>query len=124
MLKQGGGTIINIASIDAFVAEPKLSAYCASKAGILGLTTALAFELGPKKINVNSIAPGWIDTPMTSQTLANPDTLRTLIAKTPISRIGKPADIAAAAAFLASDESEFNNGANLTADGGWLTKFD
>lgn len=64
MLKQGKGRIINVASIDSFVAEPNAVAYCASKAGVVGLTTALALELGPKRITVNAIAPGQIDTPL------------------------------------------------------------
>jgi len=120
MLKQGGGKIINLASIDSFIAEPNASAYCASKAGVVGLTTSMAFELAPKRINVNAIAPGQIDTPMIGEWLKNPDTVKALISKTPYGRIGKPSDIAAAAAFLASDESEFVNGAVITVDGGWI----
>jgi|SRR5208282_346373 len=120
LLKQNGGKIINLASIDSFIAEPNASAYCASKAGIVGLTTSLAYELAPKRINVNAIAPGQIDTPMIEEWLKNPETVRTLISKTPFGRIGKPTDIAAAAAFLASDESEFVNGAVIAVDGGWM----
>jgi NAD(P)-dependent dehydrogenase (short-subunit alcohol dehydrogenase family) len=120
LLKQGGGKIINLASIDSFIAEPNATAYCASKAGVVGFTTALAYELAPKRINVNAIAPGQIDTPMIGEWLKNPETVKALISKTPYGRIGKPTDIAAAAAFLASDESEFVNGVVLTVDGGWL----
>ena len=121
-IKQGKGKIINIASIDAFVAELNASAYCASKAGVVGLTTALAFELAPKKINVNAIAPGQIDTPLIKEWTRNPEIVKSLISATPFRRLGKPEDIAAAAAFLASDESEFVNGAVIVVDGGWLTQ--
>jgi len=122
LLKQNGGKIINLASIDSFVSEPNASAYCASKAGVVGLTTSLAFELAPKRINVNAIAPGQIETPMIAEWLKNPETVKSLISKTPYGRIGKPSDIAAAAAFLASDESEFVNGAVIAVDGGWMTQ--
>jgi NAD(P)-dependent dehydrogenase (short-subunit alcohol dehydrogenase family) len=122
MLKQGKGKIINTASIDSIIAEPNASAYCASKAGVAGLTTALALELAPKKINVNAIAPGQIDTPLIAEWMKNPEIVRTIISKTPFGRIGKPEDIAAAAAFLASDESEFINGVILVVDGGWLVQ--
>lgn len=120
MLKQGKGKIINIASIDAIIAEPNTCAYCASKAGVVGLTTALALELAPLKINVNAIAPGQIETPLIAAWMSNPDVVKRIIARTPFGRIGRPADIAATAAFLASDESEFVNGTVITVDGGWI----
>lgn len=120
MLKQGRGKIINIASMDAIVAEPNTSAYCASKAGVVGLTTALALELAPKKVNVNAIAPGQIETPLIAGWMNNPDIVKSITSRTPFGRIGKPEDIAAAAAFLASDESEFVNGAVIVVDGGWI----
>ena len=84
------------------------------------MTKALANEWADKGVNVNAIAPGQIDTPMIGEWLKNPDTVKALISKTPYGRIGKPSDIAAAAAFLASDESEFVNGAVITVDGGWI----
>lgn len=122
MLKQGKGKIINTASIDAIVAEPYASAYCASKAGVAGLTTALALELAPKKINVNAVAPGQIDTPLIAHWMKDPEVVKSIISRTPFGRMGKPEDIAAAEAFLASDESEFINGAIIVVDGGWLVQ--
>jgi NAD(P)-dependent dehydrogenase (short-subunit alcohol dehydrogenase family) len=122
MLKIGGGKVINIASIDSIIAEPNTSAYCASKAGVVGLTTALALELAPKRINVNAIAPGQINTPMISEWVKNPEVVHALESKTPYGRLGRPEDIAAAATFLASDESEFVNGVVLPVDGGWLVQ--
>jgi NAD(P)-dependent dehydrogenase (short-subunit alcohol dehydrogenase family) len=120
MLKQGKGKIINISSIDAIVAEPHTCAYCASKGGVSSLTRALALELAPKKINVNAIAPGQIDTPMIAKWLKDPEMKKSLIERTPFGRIGKPEDVAAAAVFLALDETEFINGITLVVDGGWL----
>jgi len=120
ILKQGKGKIINIASIDSFVAEPKILAYCASKAGVVGLTKALALELAPKKINVNAIAPGQIRSRMTEEMMKNPEVVKSWLAMTPYGRVGTPEDISAVAAFLASDESEFINGEVIVVDGGWL----
>ncbi len=128
MMRQGGGKIINISSLDAVVAEPNALAYCAAKAGIVGLTQALALELAPKRININAIAPGLIETPMTAPWLANPKMREGFISRTPIGRVGKPEDIATIVAFLASDESEFINGVLIPVDGGcyaaglWLGK--
>ena len=121
MLKQGKGKIINYASIDAVVGEEDTSAYCASKGGVKSLTTELAIELAPKKINVNAIAPGQIDTPMTAAWLKDPKIKKYLVDHTPFGRIGKPQDTAEAALFLALDETEFINGTMLVVDGGWLT---
>ena len=120
MLKQGRGKIINTASTDSFVAEPNVMAYCASKAGIAGLTYALALELAPKKINVNNVAPGAIRTPLIAEWLKSEALTKSMLDKTPIGRLGEPEDIAAAVAFLAADESEFINGATIVSDGGWL----
>jgi 3-oxoacyl-[acyl-carrier protein] reductase len=122
MLRQGKGKIINISSIDGLVAERNSYAYAASKAGVIGLTKALALDLAPKKINVNAIAPGQINTP---QLVAFPElmekSLKLYLARTPSGRIGQPEDIASAAAFLASDESDFMHGSTMVVDGGWLT---
>jgi NAD(P)-dependent dehydrogenase (short-subunit alcohol dehydrogenase family) len=121
MFKQGRGKIINISSIDAVVGEPNTSAYCASKGGVASLTRALAIELAPKKININSIGRGQIDNPMIVEWLKDPKLKQSLIERTPFGRVGKPEDVAAAAVFLALDETEFVNGITLFVDGGWLT---
>lgn len=119
MSKTGKGKIINTASMDGLIAEPNIPAYAVSKAGVIGLTTSLALDLASKKINVNAIAPGQIQTPMISEWLKNPELVRGLISKTPLGRLGQPEDVAATAAFLAADESDFITGAVILVDGGW-----
>lgn len=121
MLKQGKGKIINIASIAGQVGYQNSSAYCASKGGVINLTRELALELAPKGINVNAIGPGVIETAMTNPLLKNEKFKKQILAMTPQGRIGQPEDIAAAAVYLASDESDFVNGTILYVDGGWLS---
>ncbi len=120
MIKQGKGKIINIASIAGQVGFANSSAYCASKGGIINMTRELALELGQYKINVNAIGPGVIETPMTKDLLEDKATKETLLANIPLNRIGKPEDIANAALFLASDNSDYITGITLFVDGGWL----
>ena len=122
MLKQGKGKIINISSIAGQIGFPNSAAYCTSKGGIIGMTKALATELAPQKINVNAIAPGDIETPLNEHLLRNPDYLKQRVENTPYGRVGKVSDIAPAAAYLASDESDFVNGIVLTIDGGLMIK--
>ncbi len=114
------GRIINIASISSGgvgVAYPQISHYTTSKGGVVGMTEALAVELGSKGITVNAIAPGAIQTDMGG---VDEKTTQMLLARLPIKRMGKPEDIGAAAAFLASPEAEYITGAVLYVDGGWL----
>ncbi|NYT00375.1 MAG: 3-oxoacyl-ACP reductase FabG [Methanocellales archaeon] len=122
MLKRGGGKIINLASVAGQVGFANSSAYCASKGGVINLTREMALELAPKNINVNAIGPGSIETPMTREMLADPAIKQMLLGVTPFGRIGQPEDIANAASFLASGESNFVNGITLFVDGGWLTQ--
>jgi len=121
MIKQGGGKIVNIASIAGTIAYPQLAHYCAAKAGIINLTKVMALELGKHKINVNAIGPGLIESDMTKSMLDDPDSKKMFIEKIPLGRIGKPEDIAGAAAFLASEDAEYITGVTLFVDGGWLT---
>jgi len=123
MEKQGWGRIINIASIASGgmgVGFLNLAHYCASKGGVVALTEELALELSPKGITVNAIGPGVIDTEMTTPLKNDPQTLNGLLARIARRRLGKPADIGAAAAFLASEEADYITGAVLYVDGGWL----
>jgi len=118
-----GGKIINIASISSGgmgIAYPQISHYTTAKGGVVGMTEALAVELGPKGINVNAIAPGGIETDMTKNMLADEKTKQAMLLQVPKGRMGKPEDIGAAAAFLASDEADYVTGTVLYVDGGWL----
>lgn len=123
-LMKDGGKIINIASISSGgigIAYPQIAHYTTAKGGVIGMTEALALELGPKKINVNAIAPGGVETDMTRASLDNNEAKQMMLARIPKGRIGQPQDIGAAAAFLASDEANYITGVVLYVDGGWLT---
>lgn len=118
-----GGKIISISSIASGgvgVGFGNIAHYAASKGGVIGLVEDLAVELGPKGININAIGPGVIETDMTSNMLTDEQTKTGMLARIPKRRFGQPADIAAAAAFLASDEADYITGAVLYVDGGWL----
>ena len=116
---RGGGVVLFISSIAAHVGFAGAAAYCASKGAIAALVPALAGELGPQGVRVNAIAPGEIDTPMTSPYYKEcPRYLPTVIAMTPAGRVGSPRDVAGAAVFLASDAASFIHGATLVVDGG------
>jgi NAD(P)-dependent dehydrogenase (short-subunit alcohol dehydrogenase family) len=119
MLLHGKGNIINISSMAAQYGIPKVIAYTASKSAIEGMTKAMAVELSPKGILVNCIAPGFIATDMTATAL-NGDTERKqkVFARTPLGRMGEPADIGDAALFLASEQSSYVTGVILPVDGG------
>jgi NAD(P)-dependent dehydrogenase (short-subunit alcohol dehydrogenase family) len=122
MLAAGnGGAIINVGSVNTFLGCPGAAAYCASKAGQLALTTCASAELAVQGIRVNLVCPGVTDTPMHHQIKANlgADAFEGMKAQTHQRRIGDPAEIARAIAFLASDEASFITGTTLTADGGF-----
>ncbi|KKR91783.1 MAG: Short-chain dehydrogenase/reductase SDR [Parcubacteria group bacterium GW2011_GWC2_42_12] len=122
MLKQGRGKIVNTASIAGLVGFDKIGPYCASKGGIIALTREMAVEYGPKKINVNCIAPGVIKTAMTKDMLNDPATAQGFAASTPYPRLGEGEDIAMAAVYLASVEADFVTGEVLVVDGGWTAR--
>lgn len=116
MRKQGGGSIVNLASTRALMSEPHSEAYAASKGGILSLTHALAISLGPDRIRVNAISPGWIETGEYSE-LREIDHLQH-----PAGRVGKPEDIARACFYLTDPENDFITGENVVIDGGMTRK--
>jgi len=121
MIQSGGGSIINTASSAGVIGIPNCDAYTASKGATVSLTRSLAVEYAPQGIRVNCIAPAGIRTPMLSQSNLGDTTFdeeRFLALRTPSRRYGAPEEIARVAAFLASDESSYVNGAVLVADGG------
>ncbi len=119
MRASGGGSIINISSIHAFVSWPRCAAYDASKAGLLGVTRALAIDHGPDGIRVNAICPGYTRTPLLERWFAATESGEQGVAKAhPLRRIGEPVDVANAVFFLASDQASFITGTVLTVDGG------
>lgn len=117
-----GGAIVNVASIFGMIGFPGTAAYAAAKAGVAGLTRQMAADYGPGGIRVNAIAPGLIETGMTQKRIADSEWFRgQMTDMTPLGRNGQPEDIAAAAAFLLSDDAAFVSGQVLVVDGGWLT---
>jgi NAD(P)-dependent dehydrogenase (short-subunit alcohol dehydrogenase family) len=126
MAAQGAGSIINLSSILGKVGLANAAAYCASKGGVLMLTKAAALEWAPLGIRVNSVHPGFIDTPMVANAIHNAENsneMRTLlIGAHPLGRFGVPREIADAVLFLASDESSFMTGAELVVDGGYTAQ--
>jgi len=120
-LKATKGSVINIGSIQSFVALPNSAAYTTSKAGIRGLTKALAIELSPHGVRVNAIGPGLIATPLNERARQNPDYMANFSSRIPLGRIGTPEDIAAPAVFLASDMARYITGVTLPVDGGFLS---
>ena len=118
MKRAGGGSIINVSSVEGLRGLPRLVAYSASKFAVRGMTKSAAVELGKHKIRVNSIHPGFIDTPMTrSQGLEGVDVDK-LFRAVPLRRAGTPEDVANVVLFLASDESAYCTGAEYLVDGG------
>jgi len=119
MRKQGKGKIINIASIAGEVGLAQSAAYCAAKGGVILLTKEMALDYAKDRINVNAICPGVIVTAMTEDMRRDKQTADGLMQQTPLGRFGQPEDIAYAALYLASDESDFVTGTALVVDGGW-----
>jgi NAD(P)-dependent dehydrogenase (short-subunit alcohol dehydrogenase family) len=121
---RGGGAIVNISSIQAVLTGPLFAAYAASKAGVLGLTRSMALELGPDKIRVNAVLPGYIRTPLFMSDAirigeGNPDHfINTLSERIALRRIGEPDDIARVVLFAASEDAAYMTGSALSVDAG------
>ena len=128
MVDAGGGSIVNQGSVAALVGVANFAGYCASKGAVVALTRSMSLDLAPRGIRVNALCPGTVYTPLMEPMLrarGGGDLDRGLamtVAKYPIGRLGTPAEIAAAALFLASDESSFLTGSVLTADGGMTSQ--
>ena len=123
MVAQGsGGKIINTASMLSFQGGIRVPSYTASKSGVMGLTRLLACELAGKNINVNALAPGYIETDNTEALRNDPVRSKEILGRIPVGRWGSPADMAGAAVFLASDAANYITGYTLAVDGGWLAR--
>jgi NAD(P)-dependent dehydrogenase (short-subunit alcohol dehydrogenase family) len=124
MIAAGWGRIVNISSSSAQGGQPLMAHYVAAKAGVIGLTKALALEFGPRGITVNTIPPGFIDTPMLRRSEERGllgGTVEDHIQRIPVRRVGRPEDIAAACAFLVSDEAGYITGQVIGVNGGRVT---
>lgn len=117
MLKAGGGTIVNTASMYGWVGSPGSAAYNAAKGGVINLTRSLALEYAEQNIRVNSLCPGFIDTPIIPE-----ESKQTLASMTPMKRLGQAEEMAKAVLFMASDDSSFMTGNSLTVDGGYTAQ--
>ncbi len=122
MFEQGGGKIINVASMLSFQGGILVPAYTAAKSGVAGLTRALANEWARHHINVNAIAPGYMATENTAALRADPARSTSILERIPAGRWGTPDDLKGSVVFLASPASDYMHGAIVPADGGWLTR--
>ena len=122
MIEQGGGKIINIASLLSFQGGITVPAYTASKSGVAGLTKALANEWAKFKVNVNAVAPGYMTTDNTAPLRADETRNRQILERIPAGRWGEPGDLAGAAVFLSSSASDYLHGHTLVVDGGWMAR--
>lgn len=122
MAENGGGSIINIASMLTFQGGIRVASYTASKSGVGGVTKLLANEWASKGITVNAIAPGYIATNNTAALQADETRNRQILERIPAGRWGEPSDLAGAAVFLASDAARYVQGHVLAVDGGWLAR--
>ena len=122
MLDHGGGSIVNVASIDAFVAESPSAHYMASKAGLVLLTKSIAFELGHRGVRCNAICPGFTKTEMTGGDLT-PEFLGAYMRRIPMRRPAEASEQAAVVLFLASEDASYINGEAIVVDGGQLSGF-
>lgn len=122
MIQNGWGRILNLTSIMSHVSLPGRAAYSSSKAGLLGLTRALALELAPHHITVNGISPGPFATEMNSALMNDPQANAAFLARLPVGEWGRPEDVGSLAVYLCSDQARFITGTDIVIDGGWLAQ--
>ncbi|ADU94083.1 SDR family NAD(P)-dependent oxidoreductase [Geobacillus sp. Y412MC52] len=114
--------IVNVASLSGHQAGAEIPHYSAAKAGVINLTKSLALELAPYGIRVNSVSPGFVETPLTERGLQNERFVKAIERNTALGRVGTPEEIANVIAFLASSEASYMTGSDVLVDGGWLIK--
>ena len=122
MLQQGGGAIVNSASIAGLIAEPGISAYVAAKHGVIGLSKAAAVEYADKGIRINALAPGLVETAMTKAWFDDPAMRSYFMANSPIGRFAQPEEVAGMVLFLCSDFASFAVGQTFAIDGGYTAR--
>jgi len=121
-LKESEGCIVNIASIYGLVGGPGATAYATAKGGIVNLTRSVAVDYAKQNVRVNSICPGFVETPMTDPAFGQEEFYEYVHGQTPMGRVAQPEEIAGLAMFLASDEASYITGANIPVDGGWTAQ--
>ncbi len=122
MIRGGRGKIINVASMLSFQGGIRVPSYTASKSAVMGLTRLLACELGPRGINANAIAPGYMATDNTRALRDDPERSKAILERIPMGRWGEPSDLRGVVVFLASAASDYVNGYTIAVDGGWLAR--
>ncbi|MFB6208307.1 MAG: SDR family NAD(P)-dependent oxidoreductase [Candidatus Nanohaloarchaea archaeon] len=120
-LKESEGCVINIASIYGLVGDVGATAYNAAKGGVVNFTRSVADDVATDGVRVNSVCPGFVDTPMTEEALGDEDFRAHVLGETPMNRVADPEEIASVVTFLASEEASYVTGINMPVDGGWTT---